>query len=276
MSKKSKKNEDNAMPFEQIRKLFNTSLPDYALETIYINTIKATMQSPYLENYYHCIVDFKDMKFLFLDGVKKILGYDDDTFTPTHNIDIIHPTYRSIVIEYTKKACKVLCNIENKPFIDKSHFCLQFPVLKKDTTYALMEMDVSSVVADEEGRPLAYYIRFKTLGQYGDTPVFIKPIVFFETDIDTSAAAQSAELEILNGVKDFLIADLGFTDAEKEALCSLAEINRKVKYIVEGDETTHENINHSKEILEKAQKNISPLFKDALSVAQYLQKIGII
>ena len=282
MRKKNQKSiKESLQEFEKLSSNFDWAMSDF--EEVYNRTIKAIAESPYMFNYYHWVTNFKDMRIIHISGLKKMLGHDEDTFTLQKSFGIIHPNFRPFVLEYAKNAYEMLCDKKYRLLSSKAHYSIQFPVLRADGEYILVQMNVSIIMVDKAGNPLANYNRFEVLGKYFDGPILIQPRVFFRTNIDLSDKAQEAEAELSERVRDFLLKQLGFTDAEKKVLLCLSEgkpLTEIAKALTKPEALTDISVEtvkiHTKHILTKAKNHLSPLFKSARDVAEYLKSMNII
>ena len=276
MKKKNQKSiEENLLEFERIIGNCDWVLADF--DKIYLNDIKPTADSPYMFNYFHWITNFKKMCIEHKSGVKKMLGYEEETFSLEKCFSIIHPNFRPFVLEYSKNTYEMLKTPKYKTLSNKAHFSIQFPILRADGEYILVQMNVSIIMVDNIGSPLINYNRFEVLGKYFDTPIFIKPRINFRTGIDLSEKAKEAEAELSGKVRHFLLNHLGFTDKELEVLKCLGNDLRLTDISDKLNIPSVETIKkHNLNIIKKARIHLSPLFANARDIAKYLKGMGII
>jgi hypothetical protein len=243
---------------------------------IYEKSIKPIATSDYMFNYFHWTTDIKSMKIIDCYGIEEVLGYDDSTFTLEKSVEIIHPFFAPFVIQYAYIAYQMLSLPKYKPLSNKAHYSIQFPVLTIAGRYVLVQKNISIIVTDSDGNSIVNYNRFEVLGNYTDTPIPIKPRVFFKTDLDHSERAKEAETELNERVKVIFLKIIGISSTEKKALEYLAnkEPLETILQLMRYKEETHKT--HTKNILKKARKKVSPLFRDAREVAFYLRGMGMV
>lgn len=261
--------------FGKLSANFDWTLSDF--DDFYNANIKALVESPYIYNNYHWITNFKEMRIIRIIGLKKILGYDEDTFSLHKSFDIIHPNFRPFVLEYAKNAYEMLSDKRYRPLSSKAHYSIQFPVHRSDGEYILVQMNVSIIMVDKAGNPLINYNRFEVLGKYFGEPIFIKPKVYFRTGVDLSQKAQEAVDQLSEKTRNFLLAYLHFTEREKEVLKCLS-VGEKLPEIAKklGDMSIETLKMHNKNILKKAKQHLSTLFQNARDVAYYLESMNIL
>lgn len=274
----SKSIEESLREFGKISESFDSIVSDTDFQKIYRESIKHIAESPLMFNGYHWVTNFKDMSIMDISGLKKILGYDEETFTLQKSVSIMHPNFRPFILEYAKNAYEMLCDERYRLLSNKAHYSIQFPVLRYDGVYILVQMNISIIMVDKMGNPLVNYNRFEVLGNYLEEPIAIVPRVFFRTEMDLSAKAQEAEVELKERVKGFLFDKLNLTDTELKVLNGLSDTNKKIAQIAqELDDMSIETLKiHNKNILKKARHCLSPLFRDAKEVVKYLKSMDML
>jgi hypothetical protein len=260
--------------FKEMSKEFQSIAFNY--QNIYKEKIEPMAQSEYMFNYFHWTTDIKSMKIIDCFGIQKILGYDESTFTLEKSVKIIHPSFAPFVMQYAYIAYTMLSLPQYRPLSSKADYCIQFPILDANGKYVLVQKNISIIVTDNMGNPIVNYNRFEVLGEYFGLPIPIKPRVFFRTHLDFSQRAKEAELELNEKIKHTFIKIVGITPKQLQILKMLADktiidgILKQLNYSLE----THKT--HTKKILLKARKTISPLFRDAREVAFYLRSMSIV
>jgi hypothetical protein len=248
----------------------------FEYEDIYERAIKPVATSDYMFNYFHWTTDIKAMKIIDCYGIEKILGYNESNFTLEKSVEIIHPLFAPFVIQYAYMAYQMLSLPKYKPLSNKAHYSIQFPVMNAVGRYILVQKNISIIVTDNEGNSIVNYNRFEVLGDYLDIPIPIKPRVFFKTNLDLSERAKEAEKELNEKVKEIFLNIIGITTTQRKVLEYLA--NREPLEVIlialKYKEETHKT--HTKNILNKARKTLSPLFREAREVAFYLRGMSII
>ena len=248
----------------------------FEYETLYKNTIQLIAESPYIFNYFHWTTDIKARRIIDHFGIKKILGYGEDVVTFEKMISLIHPKFFPFVVQYAATAYEMLTYKKYLPLSIKAHYSVQYPILCANGKYLLVQMNVSIIVVDAKGNPIVNYNRFEVLGEYLDTPIPIKPRVFFRTGLDLSAKAKEAEKELNDKVKGIFIKIIGLTEKELSVLDYLADNSLREEKFVALKISRETLKTHNKNILTKAKKHISPLFEKARDVAKYLKTMEIV
>jgi hypothetical protein len=248
----------------------------FEYEVLYKQSIESIASSDYMFNYFHWTTDIKAMRIIDCYGIEKILGYDESNFTLEKSVDIIHPYFKPFVIQYAYLAYQMLSLPKYRPLSSKAHYSIQFPILNAKGQYILVQKNVSIIVTDGEGNAIVNYNRFEVLGDYRNLPIQIKPRVFFRTQLDLSDRAKEAEKELNEKVKDIFLKIIGITPKQVKILEHLAD-NKSIEEILNSlqyNGETHKT--HSKSILSKARSTLSPLFREAREVANYLRGMNII
>jgi DNA-binding CsgD family transcriptional regulator len=248
----------------------------FQYEDIYKKSIEPIATSDCMFNYFHWTTDIKAMKIIDCYGIERMLGYDESTFTLEKSVDIIHPFFKPFVIQYAYMAYQMLSLPNYRALSSKAHYSIQFPILNVKGQYILVQKNISIIVTDGEGNSIVNYNRFEVLGEYHNIPIQIKPRVFFKTHLDLSDRAKEAEKELNERVKEIFLKVMGFTPKQQKVLSHLAD-NKTVAEILESlnyNGETHKA--HTKNILSKARDTLSPLFREAREVANYLRLMNIL
>lgn len=247
----------------------NFGAPTDTYEHIYEQYIKPITESPYMFNTYHWTTNIAERRIIDMMNVKKALGYDERHFTLAKSMDIIHPHFKDLVLEYALVAYRMLRDDPKyRLHSAQTHYSVQFPVQHYEGHYLLVQMNISIIQTDEAGNPLANYNRFAILDDYEDAPLHIKPHVYFETNNLT--LAKTAEKELYEKMKGFI---LKMTKMSKQEIAILERLynHKKLDEIASELNITVDTVKtHNKNILAKAKEHYSPQFTTVREVAKYL------
>ncbi len=267
----------NGTPASEIKKNVGSSdITTQSFHQIFETTIKPLVESNYLFNSYHCITDLLEQKLTFVTGVEKILGYKDEDFSLEKSIELIHPRYRNLVIEYGLMTFQLFREQRYRILNSRLHYCIQYPVKRIDGKFILVQMNTSTIQTDKDDNPIASYHRFEKLGPFLDVPIFIRPRIHFRTITLYNSLVVAAEKDISERVRKIMLDKLKFTSREllilKDFSNGLSGSQLAVLQNI-GIETVKE---HSKKILKKARLHLSPSFGNIKELANYLKNIDII
>ena len=250
--------------------------PSQPFQEIFETTIKPIVESPYLFNSFHWVTNILEQKLIFVNGIEKVLGYKDAEFTFEKSMEMIHPNYRSFVIEYGLMAYRMLTEPRYRPLSIRSHYSIHYPVKRIDGTYILVQMNASVIQTDKDNNPIANYNRFEILGPFLNVPIAIRPRVYFRSFSNSQDLAIDAEKDISSRVSKIMLDKLKITKRELLILIDFSnglsgsKIAEKQKI---GIETVKE---HSKKMLKKARLQLSPCFSNIKELANYMKNIEII
>lgn len=252
-------------------------LDDVEFEEFYRSNIQILAESPYMFNYYHWVSYYPDKEIGNIVNLKKMLGHDEDGFDFEKSQSIIHTNFRPFVVEYAKATFNMLCDKKYRMLGDKAHYSIQFPVKHAEGYYILVQMNVSIIKVNDWGYPIALYNRFEVLGKYLNSPILIKPRIFFRTKMDLTDMTRAAEKDLTQKVSVFMLNHLGFTKSEMALLKKLSEEISIKNIAIELGNISEETVKvHNKNILNKARGLLSPLFMSAREVSHYLKDMDII
>ena len=261
----------------ELKKNVDSSTPtSQSFQNIIDTTIKPIVESPYLFNSYHYITDLLEQKLTFIYGVEKILGYKDEDFSLEKSIELIHPRYRELFIEYGLMTFQLFREAHYRPHNSRLHYCIQYPVKRIDGKYILVQMNTSTIQTDKYGNPIVSYHRIEKLGLFLDVPIIIRPRIYFRTINFSNSLGEEAERDISERVSKIMLYKLKITNREllilKDFSNGLSGSQIAVLQNI-GIETVKE---HSKKILKKARLYLSPNFGNIKELAFYLKNIEII
>jgi DNA-binding CsgD family transcriptional regulator len=262
---------------ELIERGLITKFDEVEFEEMYKNNIQILAESPYMFNYYHWVSYFPDKEIRNIVNLKKMLGHDEGGFDFEKSQGIIHANFRPFVVEYAKTTFNMLCDKKYRMLGDKAHYSIQFPVKHNEGHYVLVQMNVSIIRVNDLGYPIALYNRFEVLGKYFNSPILIKPRIFFRTKMDLTDMARAAEKDLTQKVSVFMLNHLGFTKSEMALLKKLSDDLSIKNIAIELGNISEETVKvHNKNILNKARGTLSPLFTSAREVSHYLKDMEII
>ncbi len=260
-----------------IKKIVGSSdTPTQSFHQIFEATIKPLVESNYLFNSYHCITDLLEQKLVFVTGVEKILGYKDEDFSMEKSIELIHPRYRDLVIEYGLMTFQLFREQRYRILSSRLHYNIQYPIKRIDGKFILVQMNTSIIQTDKAGNTIASYHRIGKFGPFLDVPIFIRPHIHFRTTTLYNSLAEAAERDISARVRKIMLDKLKITSRELLILKDFSNGLSGSKIAIGqniGTETVKE---HSKKILKKARLHLSPSFGNIKELANYLKNIDII
>jgi DNA-binding CsgD family transcriptional regulator len=250
--------------------------PTVAFPDVYKKQLQPIVESSLMFNSYHWTTNISEQKLIQCAGVQRLLGYDEGQFDFAKSYAIIHPKFRPFVIAYGLMAYRMLSDKKYRPLSTRTHYSIQFPVERADGQYLLVQMNASVVQVDASHFPIANYNRFEVLGIYSDTPILIKPHVYFQTELRDLPIA--AERELKENVREILlkITKMSQTECEMMKMMNQGMNNHAIAESCKPP-IAHDTVKtHCKNIKTKARKYLSPYFQNAREVATYLQHMEII
>jgi len=222
---------------------------------------------------YTWITNIPQMEIRLIQGVKKCLGYDEETFTLYTALNMIHPAFRFLVVEYAREMYVRLQDDMFKQNAAQTTYQIQFPVRNVHGEYYLVSQISRIYSFENKGLAIENINLFVITKLYENEPVVIRPYLRLNMGgyLDKEAnVLTKAVTTRLNDRFRFL------TPKEKEvAGYHLQELTNDE--IAQSTETGFANIaKHNRNILAKASQYFPFSFKDASEVARYYQALGLI
>jgi len=226
-----------------------------------------------LPTLYTWVTNIQQMEIRKIEGIKKCLGYDGETFTLYTALNMIHPAFQSFVVEYAREMYIHLRGDTFKQLARQTIYQIQFPVRNVHGEYYLVSQFSRIYSFDNEGFAIENINLFVITKLYENEPVVVRPYLRLNMggylDKETNVLIKAVTTR-LNKEFRFL------TPKEKEVAGYHVQglINEE---IAEATRTSVANIaRHNRNILAKASRFFPSLFKDASEVARYYQALGLI
>jgi hypothetical protein len=243
-----------------------------ALNKSFIDLVKPIEDSPMMFNLFHWVVNHEEQDIVHCFGVKKMLGYDDQTLTYEKSQNLIHPNFRGLILKLSAIVFDFFKSSSYQVLNKQAHFCIQFPIQHINGSFLLIQQNCTVLSTDKDHNPVIVYYRFENLGKFIGFPIIVKPRVCFNIGIYSIDLEQVVETQLSKGINSLVLKHIGLTTKQTEILSLLSQ-EKSIDQITKELNITIETIKvHNKNILSKAKKNISQMFTNAREVSYFLKE----